>query len=215
VIRGPALTSTASTPLLSRSQAAGIRARPNTACSGTRGRHDFYHSSNSRGPLAPEACPLGQQPMIEQARVISETLGFRTPAMLRGVAGLSEDQLRWQPPNGANSAAWLLWHIAEVEDNWPREKVFDQPRRFPFGVSVRDSRPAEFPSKCSLVDYFHEVRALSRDRLEATSPEQFDNPVEDDSWGPIDVRRVWIGVATSGAWHGGQLVLLANRIIPR
>ena len=153
--------------------------------------------------------------MNEQARVIWETLAFRTPVMLRAVSGLSEDQFRWQPPNGANSAAWLLWHIAEVEDNWPREKVYEQPRRFPFGLSVRDSGPAEYPSRSSLVDYFHEVRALSRDRLEATSSEQFDLPVDDESWGSIDVRKVWIGVATSGAWHGGQLLFLANRVIPR
>jgi len=109
----------------------------------------------------------------------------------------------------------LLWHIAEVEENWPREKLYGQPRRFPFGTSVRDRGRTEYPTKSSLLEYFHEVRALSRDRLEATSPEQFDIPVDDESWGRIDVRKVWIGVATSGAWHGGQLVLLANRIIPR
>src|SRR5215213_9141943 len=101
--------------------------------------------------------------MNEQARVIWETLSFRTPTMLHAVAGLSEDQLRWQPPNAANSAAWLLCHIAEVEDNWPREKLYGQPRRFPFGASVRDSGSTEHPSKSSLLDYFHEVRALSGD----------------------------------------------------
>jgi hypothetical protein len=152
--------------------------------------------------------------MNDQARVIWETLEFRTPVMLRAVNALSEHQMRWQPPNGANSAAWLLWHIAEVEDNWVREKVYDLPRRFPFGASIRAAAPGEYPSKPALLEYFHEVRALSRTRLEKTSLEQLDLPVEDESWGQIDVRGVWIGVATSGAWHGGQLVLLANRIIP-
>jgi hypothetical protein len=32
---------------------------PNTACSGTRGRHESNKSSSSSGPLAPEAPPLG------------------------------------------------------------------------------------------------------------------------------------------------------------
>lgn len=153
--------------------------------------------------------------MNDQARVIWETLEFRTPVMLRSVTSLSEHQMRWQPPNGANSAAWLLWHIAEVEDNWVREKVHNLPRRFPFGASVRDTARTDYPQKPALLEYFHEVRTLSRERLVETSPEQFDASVEDDSWGRIDIRKVWIGVATSGAWHGGQLVLLANRIIPR
>jgi hypothetical protein len=152
--------------------------------------------------------------MNDQARVIWQTLEFRTPAMLRSFSRLSEKQLLWQPPNGANTAAWLLWHIAEVEDNWVRDKVYAQPRRFPFGASVRDAATEDCPSKSDLLEYFHEVRALSRDRLEETAEEDFNRPVDDEGFGRIDVRGVWIGVATSCSWHGGQLVLLANRLIP-
>ncbi len=152
--------------------------------------------------------------MNDQARVIWQTLEFRTPTMLRSFSRLSESQLLWQPPNGANTAAWLLWHIAEVEDNWVRDKVYGQPRRFPFGASVRDAATEDYPRKGELLEYFHEVRALSRDRLEGTSEENFNQPVDDEGFGRIDVRSVWIGVATSCSWHGGQLVLLANRLIP-
>ena len=134
--------------------------------------------------------------------------------MLRSVSRLSEGQLLWQPPNGANTAAWLLWHIAEVEDNWVRDKVYAQPRRFPFGASVRDASMEDYPRKAALLEYFHEVRALSRDRLERASQEDFSRQVDDEGFGWIDVRGVWIGVATSCSWHGGQLVLLANRLIP-
>lgn len=152
--------------------------------------------------------------MNEQARVIWQTLEFRTPAMLRSFSRLSESQLLWQPPNSANTAAWLLWHIAEVEDNWVRDKVYGQPRRFPFGASVRDVATEDYPSKSTLLEYFHEVRALSRDRLEGASEEDFNRPVDDEGFGRIDVRGVWIGVATSCSWHGGQLVMLATRLIP-
>src|SRR5579864_1897744 len=61
--------------------------------------------------------------MEMQARVLWDALVFRTPVMLRIVEGLSDAQLRWLPPNGVNSIAWLLWHIAEVEDHWIREKL--------------------------------------------------------------------------------------------
>jgi hypothetical protein len=58
--------------------------------------------------------------MGPQARVIWESLQFRTPVILRATEPLSDDELRWQPPNGGNSIAWLLWHNAEVEGNWVR-----------------------------------------------------------------------------------------------
>jgi uncharacterized damage-inducible protein DinB len=152
--------------------------------------------------------------MNDQARVIWETLEFRMPVLLAALEPLREEQLRWQPPNGANSAAWLLWHIAEVEDNWVRDKVYRQPRHYPFGRSVLETPISAYPDKESLIGYLHEVRALSRERLEATTFEDFDEAVDDEHFGPMDVRRVWIGVATSCAWHGGQLILLANRLIP-
>ncbi|HKP76325.1 MAG TPA: DinB family protein [Longimicrobiaceae bacterium] len=153
--------------------------------------------------------------MNDQARWLWQTLEFRMPAVLKAVDGLSEAELRWQPPNGANSASWLLWHIAEVEDNWVRDKVYGQPRRYPFGASVKETSADRHPPRDALLDYFREVRALSRERLEATSEEDFDRRVEDEHFGSIDVRGVWIGVATSCNWHGGQLVMLANRFIPR
>jgi uncharacterized damage-inducible protein DinB len=150
-----------------------------------------------------------------QALAIWDALEFRTPGVLAKVAGLSGADLYWQPPNGANSIAWLLWHIAEVEDNWIRAAVLNLPRRYPFGASVKEAASADQPSKDALVAYLHEVRALSRDRLERTADDEFDRVVIDEHYGPMTVRQVWAGVATSGAWHGGQIVLLVNRLLPR
>ena len=33
------------------------------------------------------------------------------------VEGLDEDALAWRPDPGANSIAWLLWHVTRVEDD--------------------------------------------------------------------------------------------------
>ena len=33
------------------------------------------------------------------------------------VAGLSEDQLAQVPSPGANSIAWLVWHLARIQDD--------------------------------------------------------------------------------------------------
>jgi uncharacterized damage-inducible protein DinB len=147
--------------------------------------------------------------------VIWDALEFRTPAMLRIIEPLTQGELEWQPPNDANSIAWLLWHIAEVEDNWIRDRLLGLERRYPFGVSVKSSVRPPWPSKDELLAYFHEARALSRERLERSTIEDFDRVIIDEHFGRITVRQLWSGVATSGAWHGGQIVYIANRLVPR
>lgn len=151
--------------------------------------------------------------MNAQAQFVRDALELRTPTMLRIVDGLSERAMRWWPPGGSNSVAWLLWHIAEVEDNHVRDKILGLPKRYPFGVSVRAADRDANPDKAALLAYFHEVRALSRDRLEAMSVDDFDRAVTDETFGNVTIRQVWAAVATSGAWHGGQIAL-TNRLIP-
>ena len=152
--------------------------------------------------------------MGPQARLVWDGLEFRTPAMLHAVQPLSEAAMRWQPPNGANSVGWLLWHIAEVEDNWVRDRLYGLPKRYPFGKSVKSTDARKSPRKAELVAYFHEVRTMTQARLEQTSEAEFDRLVEDEQYGTLTVRQVWSGVVTSAAWHGGQIVLIARRLVP-
>jgi hypothetical protein len=155
------------------------------------------------------------EPMVLQAHAIFDALDFRTPAIVTAVDRLSEGQLWWQPPNGANSIGWLLWHIPEVEDNWIRDKLLHLPKRYPFGVSIKD-RPNDLrPTKEKLVAYFREVRLLTAQRLEDMSDDDFNATIVDEQFGMLTVRRMWAGVASSCAWHGGQIIFIANRLLPR
>lgn len=151
--------------------------------------------------------------MGPQARVLWESLQFRTPAILRAVEQLTDENLRWPPPNGGNSIAWLLWHIAEVEDNWVRDRVLALPKRYPFGRSVKANASGQWPSKVELLSYFGEVRGLSKTRLEQTAEPDFDRQIDDEHFGSITVRQLWGGIVTSCAWHGGQIVFIANRLL--
>ena len=150
--------------------------------------------------------------MNREAQVVWAGLEFRKPAMLDIVEKLSEEQMHWLPPHGRNSIAWQLWHIAEVEDNWVRDRLLGEPRRYPFGVSVRDATREQYPAKAALLTYFHEVRDLSKKRLEATTEADFDKTVHDPHFGPLSARDVWGGVVTSFAWHAGQIAL-TNRLM--
>jgi len=150
-----------------------------------------------------------------QAQTIWDSLEFRTPAILRATENLSEAEFRWQPPNAGNSIAWLLWHIPEVEDNWVRDKLLELPKRYPFGTSVKAPTCSGWPGKTELLSYFHEVRASTKERLEQTREEEFDRMIADEHFGSITVRQVWGGVVTSCAWHGGQIIFIVNRLLPK
>jgi uncharacterized damage-inducible protein DinB len=152
--------------------------------------------------------------MGPQAQCVWDGLQFRTPAVLNIVERLTDEQLRWQPPNGANPVAWMLWHIPEVEDNWVRDRLYALPRRYPFGASVKSTPLHQFPTKAELLAYFHEVRTITKERLEQTPEGEFDRTVQDEYYGTISVRQVWAGVVTSAAWHGGQIVYV-NRLLAR
>jgi uncharacterized damage-inducible protein DinB len=152
--------------------------------------------------------------MNTMAKLVWEGLEFRKPAMLRLVEGLSAEQMLWRPPNQGNSVSWQLWHIAEVEDNWVRALLHDQCKRYPFGCSVKTASPNQYPSKAKILEYFSEVREISRRRLEETTESDFERVVRDDYYGQLTVSQVWGGVITSFAWHAGQIAL-TNRLLGR
>lgn len=152
--------------------------------------------------------------MEPQAQAIWSALEFRKPMMLRNVEPLSEQQMRWRPAPQRNSIAWQLWHIAEVEDNWVRTLVTGEPLHLPFGVQMRAAAESDFPTKQRLLDYFHEVRAVTRGRLEAAAAPDFRRQVQDKDFGTLTVLDVWSGVVTSFAWHAGQIGLTA-KLLPQ
>lgn len=143
-----------------------------------------------------------------QAQTIFSALEFRKPMMLRNVEPLSDEQLHWIPGPDRKSIAWQLWHIAEVEDNWVRMCILNEPPHFPFEVSLADARQEQYPSKEQLLDYFHSVRELSRQRLEAAL--DLNQLVTDPDFGQMPAHELWSGVVTSFAWHAGQIALTAK-----
>ena len=137
-------------------------------------------------------------------------LEFRKPMMLRNIEPLSEEQMDWIPGPNRKSVRWQLWHICEVEDNWVRQCLFDEPGRFPMGMALNDASETDRPSKRALFDYLDEVRQLSRRRLEAMQELDFSRGVRDPDFGEMEVRTLWAGVVTSFAWHAGQIGLTAK-----
>lgn len=150
--------------------------------------------------------------MIPEAQTIWSGLEFRKPMLLRNIEPLSEPQLHWKPSKRSNSIAWLFWHIAEVEEIWISQIVTGDPLRFPFGVQMREAREDQYPARIDLIRYFHDVRELTRRRLEATTTDDLEREVEDKDFGRVTARDIWMGVVTSFAWHAGQIAMTAKML---
>ncbi len=91
-----------------------------------------------------------------------------------------------------------------------RSIVTDEPLRFPFDVQVRAAGEDAYPTKQQLLDYFREVREISKGRLAAAGESEFARQVEDPDFGMCTVLDIWAGVVTSFAWHSGQIALTAQ-----
>jgi uncharacterized damage-inducible protein DinB len=150
--------------------------------------------------------------MTRAAQAILAALEFRMPMLMRNIEPLDEAQMRWRPAPDRNSIAWQLWHIAEVEDNWIRTIVLDEPPHLPFGMQMREAGDDDFPTKAQLIDYLREVRELTCERLERTTDADLERVIEDADFGRMTVRDNWAGVVTSFAWHAGQIALTAKLI---
>ena len=86
-----------------------------------------------------------------------------------------------------------------MEDNRVSTLVRGTPLRLPFGIEVQAATVEQYPTKQQLLNYFHEARAVTEQRLRDTTDRDFDRIVEEIDFGRLTVREVWTGVVTSFA----------------
>ncbi len=128
--------------------------------------------------------------------------------LLRGLTG---EQVRGRPQPGVNTIAWLLWHMARIEDVGVNRFVADRPQvleewRDRLGVARRDvgtgMTDAEVDAMSARVDlpalrgYWDAVTARTADVVGALRAVDLDSPV--------DGARVREVVAAEGIVAPGQ-----------
>ena len=146
----------------------------------------------------------------------------------RVVEGLRDDQLTWYPGPRANSIAWLLWHLARVEDDHlagvaGSEQVWTAggwEQRFGLGLDVRDigyghtteqAHSVRAPAGL-LTGYYEAVHARTADILAGLSDADFDRVV-DERWDPPVTAAVrLISVVNDITQHIGQAAYLRGLI---
>jgi hypothetical protein len=161
---------------------------------------------------------------VEIADVLADAFERIRATLTRTLDGLSEAQLARRVDPGANSIAWLAWHLSRVQDDhmcdaagieqvWTREGWVD---RFDLGLPVHDigyghssDEVASVGAPADLLLGYHDavctqslsfVSGLTAADLDAVIDESWDPPVT------LGVRIV--SVLSDDLQHVGQAALL-------
>jgi uncharacterized damage-inducible protein DinB len=153
--------------------------------------------------------------------ILLDSLG-RLPDEVRGaVHGLAPEQLRRAPADGANTIAWLVWHLTRVQDSHVAELIGaeqvyvtgDWASRFGRKPDPSDTgyghSPAEVAavtpeSAQALLDYYRAVHERTEGFVRGLTAADLDRVV-DERWDPpvtLGVRLV--SVIDDDAQHAGQ-----------
>jgi hypothetical protein len=157
---------------------------------------------------------------VDARTVLEDLFGRIGPTVTRAVDGLGDDALAARLDPGANTVAWLAWHLARGQDTqvaaavgreqvWTRDgwsRRFDLPfddRATGYGQSATDVGRVR-ASDDLLLGYVHAVQVESHDVLAALTDDDLDRVV-DEAWDPpvtLGVRLV--SVAVDSLQHAGQ-----------
>ena len=157
------------------------------------------------------------------SELMIDALG-RIPDLVHGaVDGLSDDDLAWRPDPGANTIAWLVWHLTRIEDDHVADvagttQAWDDgwADRFALPLPVGDHGYGHSAAQVGqvragadlLTGYYDAVSARTATYLAGLGPDDLDLVV-DERWDPpvtLGVRLV--SVVNEVNQHVGQAAYL-------
>jgi len=158
---------------------------------------------------------------MDVAELLVDLYG-RIPTLVHEVVdGLDTEQLLTQPGGSGNPIAWLVWHIARVQDaelaglvgdhqlweegDWAaRFGLEPDPGNHGYGHSLDDVRAVRPESPQALLDYFAAVDARTQQHLRSLTPSDLDRVVDPDWDPPVTLGVRLISVADDAVQHIGQ-----------
>ena len=158
---------------------------------------------------------------MDTASLLLELYGRIPPLAAAAVEDLDEGELCRAPRPGANTIAWLVWHLARVQDHhvskllgvdqvwvggeWARRFGLEpDPANTGYGHSPEEVASVLPEGPGVLLDYLDQVQSRTMAMLEGLGPEDLDREV-DRRWNPpvtLGVRLV--SIADDCLQHAGQ-----------
>jgi uncharacterized damage-inducible protein DinB len=140
--------------------------------------------------------------------LLADSLGRVRERLPDVVAGLSDDDLAWRPDPEANSIAWLVWHLARIEDDHVAHVAEAEQAWVAAGWAERFGLPFDVREHCYamsaadvgkvragadlLAGYYEAVAARTAAYVATLEPDDLDRVV-DEGWDPpvtLGVRLV-------------------------
>ncbi len=158
---------------------------------------------------------------MDVAALLLEIYGRIPPLAQQAVDGATLDQLSQRPAPGANTIAWLVWHLARVQDHHVAELIGaeqlwaseDWARRFGlppdptntgYGHSVEEVATVRPERPEVLLEYLGAVDSRTRPMLGNLSPAELDRIV-DRRWDPpVTLGARLVSIADDSLQHAGQ-----------
>ncbi|MEV6488940.1 DinB family protein [Actinoplanes sp. NPDC051633] len=153
--------------------------------------------------------------------VLIDAFGRLPELVEAAVDGLSPEQLRWAPAEGANSIGWLVWHLTRVQDSHVAElldgeQIYSRDgwaSRFGLKPGSRDTGYGHTPAQVKeiapesarvLVDYYAAVHERTIAFVEGLTDDDLDRVVDDNWDPPVTLGVRLISVYDDDAQHAGQ-----------
>ena len=153
--------------------------------------------------------------------VLRESFGRLPDLVEAAVRGLTPEQLRQAPADGANTVAWLVWHLTRVQDSHVAELIDDEqvyvtgdwaprfglkpdPSDTGYGYAAAQVAAVAPVTWQALTGYYTAVHARTIAFLSGLGDDDLDRVV-DESWDPpvtLGVRLV--SVYDDDTQHVGQ-----------
>ena len=146
----------------------------------------------------------------------------------RVIEGLTPAEARWQPSVQSNHIAWLVWHMARVEDRWVNKYLrgaievwiakgwADRFRMDPdshgVGQTIEEVRAMPEIQLTDLIDYFDAVRATTRRYLDQVTEEDLSREYNHPRMGEITGTWIVGHLLVEESQHTGQVALIRGMI---
>lgn len=154
-------------------------------------------------------------------RLLADGFGRVAETLPSIVGGLSVDDLLWRPYDRANSIAWILWHIARMEDAqiaplagagevWAREGWVERfalpyaPGAMGYGQSAEDVAAFRLEDPKLLTGYYQAVHEATIELVDTLSEDDLARVI-DERWDPpVTLAVRLVSVVDDAAQHIGQ-----------
>jgi uncharacterized damage-inducible protein DinB len=144
-------------------------------------------------------------------------------ALHRALEGLTPAEVRWQPTLHTNHLAWLVWHMARVEDRWVSrlrqrlevwtadgwaDRFHMDPTSGGFGQTIEEVRAMPALPLTELLAYFAAVRAVTRQYLEQATDADLAREYPRSRGGVVTGNWIVGHLLVEESQHLGQIALL-------